>query len=364
MKKIRIGVIGTGQIGQAHIEKYSKIPGAEVVAVCNTTEEKARHVAELHSIPEVYTDYRKLLERDDLDAVDVCLHNTLHASVSIAAMRAGKHVYCEKPIAGTYRDGKMMLQTAKETGRRLHIQLYTLFQKETKAAKTLIDDGLLGRIYHARSAGFRRRYRPFVDGAGAPAFTRKETANGGALLDMGVYHIAQLLYLLNMPKVERIRGKLYQEVEMDTARKEESGFDVEEFAAGFVSFEQGLTMDIMESWAVHMGGFEGSSLMGSKGGIRIPDSNPHEKFSYHTKISDIDMDCTTDLDLLVQRWKITGNTGDAYDSSQHHWIAVLQDRVELLPTADLALQTSLISEGIYLSNALGREVSVTEVDAL
>ncbi|MBS4195993.1 Gfo/Idh/MocA family protein [Lederbergia citri] len=366
MRKIRIGVIGVGQIGKSHLSNYASIPDAEIVAVCDVNEQEARRVAEQYNIPSVYTDYRELLSRDDIEAVDVCLHNNFHAPMTIAALEAGKHVYCEKPIAGTYFDGKRMVETAKETGNMLHIQLGTIYRKETKAAKALIDGGKLGNIYHARSTGFRRRNRPFVDGYGTKFFTKKETATGGALIDMGVYHIAQMLYLLDLPTPTRISGKVYQEMDMDPKRREESGFDVEELALGFVKFKNNLTLDIIESWSVHLGGFEGPSILGSKGGIRLPvfGEGPQNQFSFHSTISDIDMDSTVNLDLMDYRWHNLRENEDAYDSSQHHWIAALQGRVELLPTAEIALQTMLISDGIYLSDKRGEEVSAEELDTL
>ncbi|MBW7460448.1 Gfo/Idh/MocA family oxidoreductase, partial [Paenibacillus sepulcri] len=228
--KIRIGVIGVGIIGKQHLDNYSRIEGAQVVAVCDINEREARETAEKYGVPDVYTDYKELLARDDIDAVDVCLHNNFHAPLTIAALQAGKHVYCEKPIAGSYHDGKWMVDAARESGKMLHIQLGMLYKKETKAAKALIDDGQLGKLFHARSSGFRRRGRPFVDGFGTAHFTRKESAGGGALLDMGVYHIAQMLYLLGNPPLARVTGKLIQEMDMDPQRSAQSGFDVEELA--------------------------------------------------------------------------------------------------------------------------------------
>ncbi|OAB39808.1 Gfo/Idh/MocA family protein [Paenibacillus glacialis] len=367
METIKIGIIGVGQIGKMHIEMYQSIPGAEIIAVCDVFEEEAARVAKQYNIPHVYTNYRSLLERDDLVAVDVCLHNNFHAPVTIAALQAGKHVYCEKPIAGTYFDGQQMVDAAEAAGKQLHIQLGTLFTKETKAAKTLIDGGMLGKLYHARSTGFRRRNRPFVDGYGTPYFTRKETAGGGALLDMGVYHIAQLLYLLGNPNVERISGKLYQELDMLQERKDQSRFDVEELASGLIRFSDGMTLDIIESWAVHLGGFEGSSIAGAKGGIRMPNGQEGpqaQSFSFHNTVCDMDMDSTIDLDMMDTRWHRIRENEDAYDSSQHHWIAALQGRVRLLPTSQIALNTMLISEGMYLSDQLGREVTAEEVITL
>ncbi|GLX65811.1 Gfo/Idh/MocA family protein [Paenibacillus glycanilyticus] len=364
METVKIGIIGVGQIGKQHIEKYRQIAGVEIVAVCDVNEAEARRVAEQYGIPHVYSDYQALLQLEEIVAVDVCLHNNFHAPVTVAALKAGKHVYCEKPIAGTYEDGRRMLEAAEETGKLLHVQLFTLYGKDTKAAKTLIEGGKLGRLYHARSTGFRRRNRPYVDGYGTPYFTKKETAAGGALLDMGVYHIAQLLHLLGNPEVERISGKVYQEMAMPEDRKTSSGFNVEELATGFVRFKGGLTLDLIEAWSVHMGGFEGSSILGSEGGVRLPNGMPGEAtqpFSFHSTVCDIDLDSTIDLDMMDLRWHRLRENEDAYDSSQHHWIAALQGRVPLLPTAAIALRTMLISEGIYLSDELGREVSAEEV---
>ena len=354
-RPVRIGLIGAGQRGQQHLENYQQVPGAEIVAVADINESLARSVAARFDIPHVYTDYRELLRRDDLEAVDICLHNNLHRPVAVAAMQAGMHVYCEKPMAGSYADAKIMYETAQALGRKLAIQLYTLFRPETRAAKLLIDEGCLGELYHARSTGFRRRGRPYVDGYGTPTFVQKRHAAGGALYDMGVYHIAGLLYLLGNPEVARITGKTYQKTSMDAKRGTSSGYDVEELGLGFVHFTNDITLDIIESWAIHLDGFEGSSLVGTLGGIRL------EPFGFFHNIADLELSSAVNLDQIAYRWKNVHEGGDVYDSAGHHWIAALQGRVDLLPSAELALNTMLISEGIYLSDQLRREVTADEV---
>jgi predicted dehydrogenase len=354
-RKIRIGIIGVGQIGKVHVNNYQGIDGAELVAIADVDEQEARQVSERYGIPHVYADFRQLLARDDIEAVDVCLHNNLHRPVTVAALEAGKHVYCEKPMAGAYRDAEVMYQTSRDLGLKLAIQLRTLFDVETKAAKALIDEGLLGHIYHARSTGFRRRGRPYVDGYGSPAFVQKQNAAGGALYDMGVYHIARMLYLLGNPEVSRVSGKIYQETEMDPTRKAFSRYDVEELGLGFVRLADGVTLDIIEAWAIHLDRFEGSSVVGSQGGVRL------EPFGYFRSIGDLDVNSTTDLERFNWRLHTVREVGDVYDSAQHHWVAALQGRADLLPSAELALNTMLISEGIYLSDRLGREVTADEV---
>ena len=355
MEKIRIGMIGVGQIGKAHIEQYAKIPGAEIVALADIDVAEGKRVAEAHHIPHVYTDFRQLLKRDDVQAVDVCLHTNFHSPVTIEALRAGKHVYCEKPMAGSYVDAKAMLDEAAKCGRKLSIQLSTLFAKETKVAKRLIEAGRLGRIYHARSTGYRRRGRPYVDGYGTLSFVKKEIAAGGALYDMGVYHLAQVFYLTGLPKVERISGKIYQETGMDARRREISGYNVEELGLGFIKCAGGLTIDIIESWAIHLNQFEASYVVGSAGGVRL------DPLSYHTTMDDIEADVTFNLKQTDWRWRQLNETESAYDTAQNHWVAALQGRVPLMPTAEIALAVMLISEGIYLSDRLGREVTAEEV---
>jgi len=357
MERVRIGIIGVGQIGKHHVRSYAKIPQAEIAAICDIDVPEGKRVQAEFKIPDFYTNFREMLKRDDIQAIDVCLHNNYHAPASIAALEAGKHVYCEKPMAGTYFDAKAMLDAAKRCGRKIQIQLSTLFSKETKAARRLIEAGKLGRIYHARSTGYRRRGRPFVDGYGTQYFVQKAVAAGGALYDVGVYHISQIVYLLGLPKVERISGKTYQELDMDKKRRDSAGYSVEEIGLGFVRCAGGLTIDIIEAWAVHLNQFEGSSVLGSEGGVRL------EPFGYYSFTADIETASTFDLNQSDWRWHQLDPGYEAYDSPQHHWVAALQGRVPLMPCAETALQTMLISEGIYLSEKLSREVTAEEVAA-
>lgn len=355
--KTRIGVIGVGQIGKHHLNNYKTMPSVEVVAIADIDKAEARRVGKLYAIPHVYFTAQELLKRNDIEAVDVCLHNNLHMPYTVAGLKAGKHVYCEKPMAGAYRDAETMLQTAQKLKKKLSIQLAMLFTKETKAARLLIDGGHLGKLYHARSTGFRRRGRPYVDGYGTEKFVQKDVAAGGALYDMGVYHISNMLYLLGNPEVVTISGKTYQETDMDESRKEFSGYSVEELGVGLVRLAGGMTLDIIESWAIHLNPFEGSSIVGSQGGIRL------EPFGHYHNVGDLELDSTANLEAFNTRLHTVRGIGDEYDSPQHHWVAALQGRVDLLPTAEIALNTMLISEGIYLSNKLGREVTAEEVRA-
>jgi predicted dehydrogenase len=172
---------------------------------------------------------------------------------------------------------------------------------------------------------------------------------------MGVYHIAQVLYLLGCPAVERVSGRVYQETGMDEKRRRESGYSVEELGLGLARLAGGVTLDIVESWAIHLNGFDGSCVVGSAGGLRL------SPLSYHTTTDEIEVNQTFESDLSLNRWRTISPEGSAYDGAQPHWIAALQGKVPLLPTAEVALATMLVSEGIYLSDKLGREVTAEEV---
>jgi predicted dehydrogenase len=354
-EQIRIGVIGVGMIGKHHLSEYAKIAEAKVVAVADVNEAEAQRVAAEYKIPNAYADFRKLLKSGEIDAVDVCLHNNLHSPITIEALNAGKHVYCEKPMAGSYADAKAMHEAAKKTGKKLHIQLSTLYSIEHKTAKRLINEGHLGKIYYGRAFGFRRRGRPFVDGYGTPSFVQKNAAGGGALFDMGVYHIAQALDLLGNPAVETISGSTHQELAMYEDRQKSSNYNVEEMGLGFVRLAGGVILSIEESWAVHYDNSESTKILGSKGGIKM------SPFTYFSSVGDVEATASIDLGAAGGRWNSCNPEFKAYDGSQQHWIAALQGRVPLLDTAGIALNVSLISEGIYQSQAQRRELRVSEV---
>ena len=356
MNEVRIGIIGCGIIATQHTENYAQLDGHRVVAICDIDEAKMNAFGDRFGVARRFTHIGQLLRCDDIDAVDVCLHNNLHAPVTIEALRRGKHVYCEKPMAGSWADAKAMLDAARETGKMLHIQLAFLYTNETRAARRFVDSGRLGKLYHMRSYGFRRRGRPYVDGYATKEFVNTNTAAGGAMFDMGVYHISQLLYLSHLPKLERITGHTYAEVELDPVRRDISGFNVEELGCGFATFEGGLSMDILESWAIHGAPFPGSILAGSQGGLRL------DPLSFHTLIEDMQVDTTVDLGAMRYRNDtVYGETESHYNSSQKHWLSALRGLCPLLNTAEIALDTQLLQEGIYLSHALGREVTADEI---
>jgi predicted dehydrogenase len=372
-KEIRIAMLGTGVQAHPHMRNYANIPGVKVVAASDAVEGKLNEFCDQYKIEHRYVDFREMLKRDDIDAVDVTVHNNLHLPLSVEVMRAGINCYCEKPMAGSFVDATTMIKASEAFGKMLHIQLGRIYDRGTKVAKEYVDAGKLGHIYHARSYGYRRRGRPYVDGYAEKEFDQAWIAQHGALYDMGVYHISQLLYILGCPKLERVSGKVYQEIGMDPERKKISQFDVEELGVGLAYYKDGLTLDILESWAIHGGPFPPSSIHGSTGGFSLgsrgfgaqgPEDPATSPFSYYDEELGYPRVVKFDLDAEDGRRRQVDPTYQYYVNSQAHWIAALRGQCDLLPTKEIALETMRVSEGLFLSSTLGRDITADEIPTL
>ena len=359
MEKIKVGIIGCGVIARGtHLPEYKNLGDkVEVVAACDIIKDKLDKFADDFGIAKRYSTIAEMLGDDEIQAVDVCLHNNMHAPVAIEAMRRGKDVYSEKPMAGSYADALAMTEAAAKYGRKLHVQLAMIYSAASFVTKRLIEAGELGKLYHARSTGFRRRGRPYVDGYGEKEFVSCKVAGGGALLDMGVYHISQILYLTGNKRPLRFTGKAYQELAMDPKRKEISGYDVEELIVGMIDFEDNLTMDLIESWAVNLNGFSPSQIAGSLGGVNL------DPFSFHYTKHDVLFNATINEADLDYRSSTVYPEQNFFRNSQAHWAAALRGECELLPTSQIALNTQLIQDAMYLSSRLNRQVTAEEVVA-
>lgn len=348
--KLRAGVVGTGIIGKSHVRGYAGMrDDVELVAIADLDQDEAKRVAAEYDIPNVFSDYRDLVAMDDLDTVDVCLPNFLHMPVSVAALEAGKHVFCEKPMAGVGAEAQTMHDVAQQAGKQLHVQMGTVFSKETRTAKYLIDEGALGRVYYAKASNGRRRGRVFVDGYATPHFVQKERAGGGSMLDMAVYSMARLVYLLGNPSVKGVSGATYQEMDMDPKRREESGFDVEEFGHGFVRFDGDVTMYVEDAWSA-FGEFHGDTLMGSKGGVSL------RPFKYYTDVHGMDADVSLNIDSYENRMRSLGYMGRGYGGSQEHFVYSVLGRVETIDTGAIGLKVAQITQALYDSAESGQEV--------
>jgi predicted dehydrogenase len=353
MKKLRVGVIGTGMIGKHHLGQYREMAAdVEVVAVADIREDEAKRVAEAQKVPNVFTDYQKLLAMDEIDAVDVCLHNALHCPATLDAFAAGKHVYCEKPLALSSKEAQKMNEAAAKADKHLGMQCGTIFSREVQTTKYLIEQGHLGKLYYAKASNYRRRGRPFVDGYGTPPFVQKANSGGGALMDMAVYHLGLMMFLLDSPDILTVSGSTFQELDMDAKRRKQSGYDVEELGVAIVRLAGDVTLFIEEAWAIHGEAGSRHQVYGSQGGVRL---NP---FTFYTNVSGIDADMAFDMDGWSYRQGQLRPETAGYAGSQQHWVAGLLGRVPMINTGKIGWRVCQITEAIYKSAQKGKEVAL------
>lgn len=388
MKELRIGIIGTGMISSRHMTIWSNIPGTTVVAGCDIDEKKLNDWGEQYGIPSenLYRDFREMLKRDDLDAIDVCVHNNLHMPVAVAVLKAGFPCYCEKPMAASYADAKILYDAQKTYGQKLAVQISSVFNLQTRYAKKMIEEGKLGKLYHARSVGHRREGRPGFD---MPRFSRGfisgEIGVHGPLCDLGIYHLAQILYILGMPELDTVYGLSFAEYFRDDRLLPQGvTFDVEDLSVGIAKFKNGMSLDIYEDWAMHMDTVGTSFVAGSMGGLKLIDvdttggelARPQngsitgggnvqkptlEFFGYEDgmKISKA-IDCYENSKQEVQvNPKIA-----LLNDNQVHWAALLRGGLTdstRIDTPYIAMQTALLSDGIFISQQQNRSVTADEI---
>ena len=149
MKKLRLGVIGAGDFSYTHLSGIAAVKEVEAVAICDLNFERAKAQAARYYIPEdsVYSDYNELLKRDDIDAVTLPLPDQVHKEITIAALRAGKHVLCEKPMSLDLDECKEMIKVAKECGKELMVGQIGRYTPGFLAAKKLLDEGAIGELF-------------------------------------------------------------------------------------------------------------------------------------------------------------------------------------------------------------------------
>ncbi|WP_245947601.1 Gfo/Idh/MocA family protein [Bacillus taeanensis] len=266
MSTLKIGVIGCGSIAQhRHLLEYAVNDAVEIAAVCDIVQERAEEIAEKYGA-KAYTSYEELLANKEIDAVSVCTPNYLHAPISIAALNAGKHVLCEKPMATSQQEAEAMIEAAKRNGKKLMIAHNQRFVSSHQKARKLIENGEIGKIYSFRTAfGHGGPEGWSVEGKEG-WFFQKEKAFIGAMGDLGVHKTDLIRYLLG-EEVTEVAGFV------ETSAKDFS--DVDDNAVCVLKMESGIIGTLAASWS-YVGKEDNSTIIyGEKAILRLEDDPTH-----------------------------------------------------------------------------------------
>lgn len=353
---VKVGIIGCGGIANGkHMPSLKKLPNVEMTAFCDVSPKQAADAASKYGVKEakVYGNYRQMLRDKSLDVIHVCTPNKSHGRITVDALMAGKHVMCEKPMAKTAADARLMVQAAKRSGKKLSIGYQNRFRSDSLVLNKLCREGALGDIYYAKAHAVRRRAVPTWG-----VFLNEDEQGGGPLIDIGTHALDLTLWMMNNYKPRSVVGNVYHKL---GGRKNSANawgpwdprkFTVEDSAFGFITMENGATILLESSWALNMlqTGEAKTTLCGTEGGADMTDGLTinGEK---HSK-------------LFATKVQLAAGGVDFFDASQdipadleaRMWIDCVVNDTEPLVKPEEALVVTEILEAIYKSARTGKPV--------
>ena len=358
LKKLRIGIVGTGGISHAHMNPYMNFDDVEIVGACDIVQGKAREFLDKYGLAKApaFENVKDLAENVQMDGASVCTYNTTHAECAIALLEAGVHVLCEKPMSFTLDEAVSMVRASRKAKKMLSIGFQPRYDFMRKKVDAIIDSGVLGKIYYVQSGGGRRRGIP------GGTFVDREKAGYGCLGDIGCYSIDECLHAIHYPKPLTVSAiatnyfgknpKYFQNA---------ADFDVDDFSVALVRLEGDITYLFKQSWAMHADTLGDTLWLGTEGAIKVTtgfaEHNKPSRVMYYTDINGQQIDSV----ILPS---IPSGAGPE-DKPQEIWPAKMRAFVNALHTNGPApvpgeeiLYNQAICDGIYRSSKLGKEVEI------
>jgi len=350
-RKIKIGIVGAGNIGNVHAQEFSALSElCEITAITDAYLPLAQERAEAYGIPHVVASPEELINHKEVEAVIIGVPNKFHAPLAIRAIEAGKHVLLEKPMAINSTEARRIYQASRNSNVTVMLAHQMRFEAVPMEIKRQIERGELGKIYTAKTGWFRRKGIP---GWGT-WFTQMDQSGGGPLIDIGVHMLDLALYLMGNPKPVSVYGATY--AEFGPKRKGignwgtpnwDGIYDVEDLATALIKMEDGSTLALDVSWAVHMDTDNAPfiHLMGSEGGASYKAGAGKlltEKFN---------------TPLETELTKPAQDEGERARLSRHFLSCILEGK-EPITSALSGYTNNLILDAIYESSRTGNEVKL------
>ncbi len=354
----KVGIIGAGGMVKYHLQGF-RAGGAEIVAIADINKEAAEKVAKENGIATSYGDVAELLA-SDVDAVSVIVPNKFHAPISIQALNAGKHVFCEKPPSLNASEVEEMIAAAEKSGKHMMFNFNNRARPESYAMMKAIEDGTVGKINSAQSRWIRRTGIPGFGGW----FTTKALSGGGPLIDL--LHMLDLtMYFMGYPEPSHVMAQTFDDFISDTSFKGPWGIpdnaegttDVESAAHGFVSFKTGQVASFQISWAEMIKREEVSvTFQGTKAGGKV------ERLFGTDGLDDTAIDTcelyvqedgkSVDKTITVEECEDMGRIRSA-----QNFIATIEGVEQPLNTPDQALRLMKVIDAAYKSAETGAPVA-------
>jgi predicted dehydrogenase len=329
---IRVAVIGAGGIAQvAHLPVLRKLPGVEIAAICYNDLSKAQALASRFEVKNTYDDIEEVLKYAEADAVVLCTPNHLHEIHAVAALSAGVHVLCERPLALRTEGVEVVLQAAERYGKRIMVGMNHRFRTDVQAVRNFVNGGELGTVDAIRGGWYT--FQPSRQLLGWRL--HRQEAGGGAVLDLGMPLIDLGLWLTGWPIPKRVSANVLGR----------SAGAVEDLGSALIVCENGTAISVDVSWR-HMGAGERFwfDVVGKKGAASL---QPLRVFKdVHGNATDVTPTGASSRETLFQQ---------SYRAEWTYFLAVLRGDVNAPPPKDqLALQR--VMDALYRSAEEGRDV--------
>lgn len=351
--KIKVAIIGTGNISECHINAYLKNPNVELYAFCDIREERLNEMGKRYGVTRLYTDKDVMLkELPEIDAVSVCTWNSAHAPCTIAALKAGKNVLCEKPMATSAAEAKEMLAAARESGKLLMIGFVRRYGNDCTILKDFVDNGYFGDIYYTKATYLRR------NGSPGGWFGNKEFSAGGPLIDLGVHVTDLTRYIIGNPKPVSVYGATFHKLGDRRELKDKKGytassakgdeiFNVEDLATAMIRYNNGAVVSIEASFSLNIKKDEGKiEFFGTKAGAKLD-----PELEMYTEMNGYMTDVTLNVPTAL-------SFDGLFENEINHYVDCVVNGTACKSPAEDGVTLMEILDAIYESARTGHEVVI------
>lgn len=358
MNNYVIAVVGCGRISQTHFKGLNNIGGIRVKYACDLIESKAQQAKENYPemVENVITDYKVALADPEVEMVMVLTPNYAHYTVAMDSLRAGKHVFCEKPITVNYALSVEMAEEAEKQGKLLNIGVCNRYRKAVEMLEEMNRRGEFGKIYHV-VCDFRA-FRS-IPGLGGD-FTTKSASGGGVLIDWGVHYLDLILYILggeNGVKLKNVTCDAYCEMAKnmkdykytymwaeDTKNVETGTNDVDDFISGYVRTDK-ANISFNGAWAENIGQAGGCFIdfLGDKAGARMDYAKGTITVTRGDTLETIEPDCTGEPMHMVE---------------VREFLKIMREGKKNRNDISRILESMKLLDYLYRSAAIGKEIEL------
>ena len=337
MEKLRVGLVGAGSIAQvAHLPILAKHPDIDLVAVCDTDDGKMKSLTAKFDIPKWYYVYDKMLKNENLDALVISTPSVFHYPMAYMALKKGVHVFVEKPVALKLNDAEKLEAQAKKGKLSVMVGMQNRFRSDVKILKEFIQKGELGEIFYIKTGWLKRWNKKDM----ASWHSEKKSSGGGVLMDMGIPLLDLVYFIMDFPKIKKIRLYDYY-LNPD--------IDVEDAALAIIEMKSGMTITVEISWRMFLKkDTVYTHVFGKKGAAKLNPLRVNKTlYGNLVNVSPLDIDQNTDFFKTAYKEQINNFVKTVRGEEPNH--SSIADAIKIMRIIEALYESAKRGEEIVFS---------------